>query len=133
MALDFLSVLVPLGAAGVLAATALSPWGGRLPTDATAVLAVRASEPAVETVITRIKSHVLESHPITDPLVTARDNLRVKVSNRDGVRIDGARYYYRLTQRTSFDPVSRGEARDPVVVTVLYPGTSWEVVIYRLP
>jgi len=71
-------------------------------------------------------------NPEKDPLVAVQGDSMAKRSNVEGVVVDGVRYYYRMPNGPSFDPVSLGKAKDFKVLSVMDTGTPWEVVIYHL-
>lgn len=90
------------------------------------------SGPIQESVTDAVRRRITEWRPESDPLITLEGGMQVKSSNYSGLEIEGTRYYYRPLHHVSHDPVTRGVARDYVVVARLNPGTAWEVEIYRL-
>ena len=71
-------------------------------------------------------------NPEKDTLVAVEGDSMAKRSNVEGVVVDGVRYYYRMPNGPSFDPVSLRKAKHFRVVSVMDAGTPWEVVIYRI-
>lgn len=85
-----------------------------------------------QAVIDSVLRYANEWQKDKDPLITIPDGAEIKSSNLYGVEIEGMRYYYRLSNSASFDPLSQGD--DPAkyeVITVIDPDTPWEVQIYR--
>lgn len=90
------------------------------------------TEPSTQRMVLAVVSrYVNDWDPILDPLITLENGLQAKSSNFDGINIRGERYYYRILNHPSFDPVARGELGEYVPVAVLDPGTDWETEIYR--
>ena len=82
---------------------------------------------------TRVLSFAETWQPDVDPLVEVRNHTMAKRSNANGVIMDGTRYYYMMPNAPSYDPITLGVAKEYEVISVVNPGTHWEVVIYRLP
>lgn len=81
---------------------------------------------------TNIMGYVNEWSPDRDPLVTLPGGVQAKSSNVYGVEVGGVRYFYQLTQSSSFDPLRAGKVSDYETIAVVDGGTPWEVLIYRL-
>lgn len=89
-------------------------------------------QPSHQEVVRVVTPYIDQWEPSVDPLITLSGVGEVKTSNVEGVMVDGHRYYYRLVNSFSYDPVSRGDAKDYRMVEVLDPGTQFEVQIYQL-
>ena len=91
-----------------------------------------ASSLSVAQITGMVRLYINEWRPEADPLLTLEGGVQVKSSNLRGIEIGGDRYYYRLRNTMSFDPLSRGEAGDYQSIAVLDQGTQWESEVYRL-
>ena len=91
-----------------------------------------ASSLSVAQITGMVRPYINEWRPEADPLLTLESGVQVKSSNLKGIEIGGDRYYYRLRNTMSFDPLSRGEAGDYQSIAVLDEGTQWESEVYRL-
>ena len=67
-----------------------------------------------------------------DPIVSLPNGGQAKSSNAYGVELGGVRYFYQPIHHISFDPLRRGEATEYELVAVIAPGSSDEVIIYRI-
>lgn len=88
--------------------------------------------PSVARITSVVRQHLSEWQPAVDPLLTMDNGVQAKASNVNGIEIGGTRYYYRVRNSVSFDPLSRGTAGPVQVVAVLDQGTQWETEIYKL-
>lgn len=85
-----------------------------------------------QAVLDAILRYVNEWQKEKDPLITLLNGAQVKSSNVYGVEIEGTKYFYRLSNSASFDPLSQGDELDKYeVITVIDSDTPWEVQIYR--
>lgn len=114
------------------AAGALSLFGVLVQIGPFTSLATSPVGPAPAQVSNVIIDYLNRWQPALDPLLTLSNGVQVKTSNYYGVEIEGVRYYYRLLNTYSADPLTRGDAKDYLSVAVLDPGTQWEVEVYRL-
>jgi hypothetical protein len=62
------------------------------------------------------------------------DDMEIKNSNFNGIKIDGMTYYYSLSPHQSFDPLSRGKVtKDKInVITIVDPEGDFPVAIYTI-
>lgn len=91
-----------------------------------------AAEPSEARVASVVRQHAAQWQPLADPLVTVAEGVQVKSSNVYGIEVDRVRYYYHFTNTFSYDPIARGEAGNYSLVTVIEPGSPFEVEVYRL-
>lgn len=87
--------------------------------------------PSVAAVVAELRPYIDTHQAQADPLVPAGYGLQAKRSHVAGVLVHGVRYYYRVAHSMNHDPKSRGANEEFVTLTVLDPGTPWEVEIYR--
>lgn len=99
-------------------------------------LAVSSKQSPVSDNVAEVRSKVASFanswSPERDTLVSVGNGVAVKESSVNGIIIGSTRYYYKTPSDGGYDPVSRGAAKDYKVVSVLDPGTPWELIIYRL-
>jgi len=122
---------VPVMLAGVLTA-GFAITGAVAAALPMASLVAPAFSPSMARVTSVVRQHVNEWQPAVDPLLIMDNGLQAKASNVNGIEIGGTRYYYRVRNSVSFDPVSLGTAQAARVVAVLDQGTHWETEIYKL-
>ncbi len=89
-------------------------------------------QPTHQEVVNVLTQYIDQWEPSVDPLIAVGGVGDIKTSNVEGVMVNGHRYYYRFVNSFSYDPLSRGEAKDYCTVEVLDPGTQFEVQIYQL-
>lgn len=91
-----------------------------------------SAAPAYAPVTAQVMTYVNEWNPQRDPLVTLPGGVQAKSTNVYGVEVGDVRYYYQMTQSSSFDPLRSGKVSAYEVIAVVDAGTPWEVLVYRL-
>lgn len=125
------ALALPVALSGV-AAAGIAVLGFLVTVGPLALLTEAPVAPSTHQITATVTKYLNEWQPLVDPLVTLEGHVQVKSSNVYGIEIEGERYYYRFRNSFSYDPVSRGQAKDHSTVAVLDQGTQWEVEVYRL-